>query len=50
MQAQLKKTEVDVQQMIRDRVKKVEEIKHSLEQNKVSNGVKVQRRPFSAVI
>ncbi|XP_040038674.2 E3 ubiquitin-protein ligase TRIM39 isoform X2 [Gasterosteus aculeatus] len=34
--AQLKKTEVDVQQMIRDRVKKVEEIKHSLEQNKAS--------------
>uniref|UniRef100_G3Q541 Si:dkey-46i9.6 n=1 Tax=Gasterosteus aculeatus TaxID=69293 RepID=G3Q541_GASAC len=34
--AQLKKTEVDVQQMIRDRVKKVEEIKHSVEQNKAS--------------
>ncbi|XP_031706864.1 E3 ubiquitin-protein ligase TRIM39 [Anarrhichthys ocellatus] len=34
--AQLKKTEIDVQQMIQDRVKKVEEIKHSLEQNKAS--------------
>ncbi|KAL6118383.1 uncharacterized protein ACO6RY_03192 [Pungitius sinensis] len=34
--AQLKKTEVDVQQMIRDRVKKVEEIKRSVEQNKAS--------------
>uniref|UniRef100_A0A665VIV7 Si:dkey-46i9.6 n=1 Tax=Echeneis naucrates TaxID=173247 RepID=A0A665VIV7_ECHNA len=34
--AQLKKTEIDVQQMIQDRVKKVEEMKHSLQLNKVS--------------
>ncbi|XP_008420804.2 uncharacterized protein LOC103472753 [Poecilia reticulata] len=34
--ALLKKTEIDVQQMIQDRVKKVEEIKHSVELNKVS--------------
>ncbi|MEQ2251388.1 hypothetical protein ILYODFUR_010436 [Ilyodon furcidens] len=34
--ALLKKTEIDVQQMIQDRVKKVDEIKHSLELNKVS--------------
>ncbi|XP_078132734.1 uncharacterized protein LOC144534602 [Sander vitreus] len=34
--AQLKKTEIDVQQMIQDRVTKVEEIKHSVEQNKAS--------------
>ncbi|XP_034020783.1 E3 ubiquitin-protein ligase TRIM39 isoform X2 [Thalassophryne amazonica] len=32
--ALLKKTEIDVQQMIQDRVKKVEEIKHSVELNK----------------
>ncbi|KAM9335531.1 uncharacterized protein ABDE67_020520 [Symphorus nematophorus] len=32
--AQLKRTEIDVQQMIQDRVKKVEEIKHSVELNK----------------
>lgn len=37
VQAQLKKTEIDVQQMIQDRVTKVEEIKHSVEQNKVSD-------------
>lgn len=36
MQALLKKTEIDVQQMIQDRVKKVEEIKHSVELNKAS--------------
>lgn len=36
VQAQLKRTEIDVQQMIQDRVKKVEEIKHSVELNKVS--------------
>lgn len=35
MQAQLKRTEIDVQQMIRDREKKMEEIKHSVELNKV---------------
>uniref|UniRef100_A0A3P9QA47 Si:dkey-46i9.6 n=1 Tax=Poecilia reticulata TaxID=8081 RepID=A0A3P9QA47_POERE len=34
--ALLKKTEIDVQQMIQDRVKKVEEIKHSVELNKAS--------------
>ncbi|XP_028261614.1 E3 ubiquitin-protein ligase TRIM7 isoform X2 [Parambassis ranga] len=34
--AQLKRTEIDVQQMIQDRVKKVEEIKHSVELNKTS--------------
>ncbi|TNN40680.1 Tripartite motif-containing protein 29 [Liparis tanakae] len=34
--AQLKKTEMDVQHMIQERVKKVEEIKHSVEQNKAS--------------
>ncbi|XP_050931658.1 LOW QUALITY PROTEIN: nuclear factor 7, brain [Lates calcarifer] len=34
--AQLKRTEIDVQQMIQDRVKKVEEMKHSLELNKAS--------------
>ncbi|XP_029382780.1 uncharacterized protein LOC115059257 [Echeneis naucrates] len=34
--AQLKKTEIDVQQMIQDRVKKVEEMKHSLQLNKAS--------------
>ncbi|XP_028419948.1 nuclear factor 7, ovary isoform X2 [Perca flavescens] len=34
--AQLKKTEIDVQQMIQERVTKVEEIKHSVEQNKAS--------------
>ncbi|XP_075307852.1 E3 ubiquitin-protein ligase TRIM39 isoform X2 [Odontesthes bonariensis] len=34
--AQLKRTEIDVQQMIQDRVKKVEEIKHSVELNKAS--------------
>uniref|UniRef100_A0AAZ1WXF8 Uncharacterized protein n=3 Tax=Oreochromis aureus TaxID=47969 RepID=A0AAZ1WXF8_OREAU len=34
--AQLKRTGIDVQQMIQDRVKKVEEIKHSVELNKAS--------------
>ncbi|XP_029311282.1 E3 ubiquitin-protein ligase TRIM39 [Cottoperca gobio] len=34
--AQLKRTEIDVQQMIQDREKKVEEIKHSVEGNKAS--------------
>ncbi|XP_015229119.1 PREDICTED: zinc finger protein RFP-like isoform X2 [Cyprinodon variegatus] len=34
--ALLKKTEIDVQQMIQERVKKVEEIKQSVELNKVS--------------
>ncbi|XP_030018105.1 E3 ubiquitin-protein ligase TRIM39 isoform X2 [Sphaeramia orbicularis] len=34
--ALLKRTEIDVQQMIQDRVKKVEEIKHSVELNKAS--------------
>uniref|UniRef100_A0A3Q3ARV6 Si:dkey-46i9.6 n=1 Tax=Kryptolebias marmoratus TaxID=37003 RepID=A0A3Q3ARV6_KRYMA len=34
--AQLKKTEIDVQQMVQDRMKKVEEIKLSVELNKVS--------------
>ncbi|XP_037531343.1 E3 ubiquitin-protein ligase TRIM7 [Nematolebias whitei] len=34
--AQLKKTEIDVQQMVVDRIKKVEEIKHSVELNKAS--------------
>lgn len=37
LQAQLKRTEIDVQQMIQDRVKKVEEIKHSVELNKVGS-------------
>lgn len=36
VQAQLKRTGIDVQQMIQDRVKKVEELKHSVELNKVS--------------
>lgn len=36
MQAQLKRTEIDVQQMMQDRVKKVEDIKHCVELNKVS--------------
>lgn len=36
VQAQLKKTEIDVQQMIQDRETKVEEIKHCVELNKVS--------------
>lgn len=36
VQAQLKRTEIDVQQMIQDRVKKVEEIKQCVELNKVS--------------
>ena len=35
MQAQLKRTEIAVQQMIEDREKKVGEIKHSVELNKV---------------
>ncbi|XP_054609280.1 nuclear factor 7, ovary isoform X1 [Dunckerocampus dactyliophorus] len=35
--AQLKKSQVEVQQMIQDRVKKVEEIKHSVELNKASS-------------
>ncbi|XP_045577777.1 E3 ubiquitin-protein ligase TRIM39 [Salmo salar] len=34
--AQLKKTEIDVQQMIQERLKKMEEIKHSVELNKSS--------------
>ncbi|XP_047192067.1 E3 ubiquitin-protein ligase TRIM7 isoform X2 [Scophthalmus maximus] len=34
--AQLKKTEMDVQQMIQDRVRKVEEIQHCVELNKAS--------------
>ncbi|XP_051258397.1 nuclear factor 7, ovary isoform X1 [Dicentrarchus labrax] len=34
--AQLKRTEIDVQEMIQERVKKVEEIKHSMELNKAS--------------
>ncbi|XP_056224807.1 nuclear factor 7, ovary isoform X1 [Seriola aureovittata] len=34
--AQLKRTEIDVQQMIQDRVKKMEDIKHSLELSKAS--------------
>nr|XP_029523175.1 uncharacterized protein LOC115133839 [Oncorhynchus nerka] len=34
--AQLKKTEIDVQQMIQERLKKMEEIKHSAELNKSS--------------
>ncbi|XP_056884314.1 nuclear factor 7, ovary isoform X2 [Takifugu flavidus] len=34
--AQLKRTEIDVQQMIQDREKKMEEIKHSVELNKAS--------------
>lgn len=41
VQAQLKRTEIDVQQKIQDRVKKVEEIRHSVELNKVSNKQKV---------
>nr|XP_019961646.1 PREDICTED: tripartite motif-containing protein 7-like isoform X1 [Paralichthys olivaceus] len=40
--AQLKRTEIDVQQMIQDRVKKVEEIKHSLELNKASARGEIQ--------
>ncbi|KAM4611623.1 uncharacterized protein ACJ7VT_012298 [Polymixia lowei] len=34
--AQLKRTEIDVQQMIQDRLTKVEEIKHSVEHHKAS--------------
>ncbi|TMS02463.1 E3 ubiquitin-protein ligase TRIM39 [Larimichthys crocea] len=34
--AQLKRTEIDVQQMMQDRVKKVEDIKHCVELNKAS--------------
>ncbi|XP_034712993.1 nuclear factor 7, ovary-like isoform X2 [Etheostoma cragini] len=41
--AQLKKTEIDVQQMIQDRVTKVEEIKHSVEQNKASAQREVEK-------
>ncbi|XP_074518463.1 uncharacterized protein LOC141784523 [Halichoeres trimaculatus] len=40
--AQLKRTEIDVQQMIQDRVKKVEDIKHAVELNKVSAQREVQ--------
>lgn len=36
VQAQVKRMEVDVQQMIQDRLQKVEEIKHSVELSKVS--------------
>lgn len=36
VQAQLKRTEIDVQQMIQERVSKVEEIQHSVQLNKVS--------------
>lgn len=35
VQAQLKRTEIDVQQMIQDREKKMGEIKHSVQLNKV---------------
>lgn len=34
VQAQLKRTEMDVQQMIQDRERKMEEIKHAVELNK----------------
>lgn len=46
VQAQLKRTEIDVQQMIQDRVKKVEEIKQSVELNKVSPP-EIKDRPLS---
>lgn len=39
MQAQLKRTEIDVQQMIQDRETKMEEIKHSVQLNKVGEEV-----------
>ncbi|XP_071315163.1 E3 ubiquitin-protein ligase TRIM39 [Trachinotus anak] len=50
--AQLKRTEIDVQQMIQDRVKKVEEIKHSLELNKASAQREVEEsmRVFSELV
>lgn len=37
VQAQMKRMEVDVEQMIQDRLQKVEEIKHSVELSKVSS-------------
>ncbi|XP_034531994.1 E3 ubiquitin-protein ligase TRIM58 [Notolabrus celidotus] len=40
--AQLKRTEIDVQQMIQDRVKKVDDIKHAVEHNKVSAQREIQ--------
>uniref|UniRef100_A0A3Q1FD41 E3 ubiquitin-protein ligase TRIM39-like n=1 Tax=Acanthochromis polyacanthus TaxID=80966 RepID=A0A3Q1FD41_9TELE len=46
--AQLKRTGIDVQQMIQDRVKKVEEIKHSVELNKVS--VEESMQVFSELV
>uniref|UniRef100_A0A3Q3JBB1 Uncharacterized protein n=1 Tax=Monopterus albus TaxID=43700 RepID=A0A3Q3JBB1_MONAL len=39
--AQLKRTEIDIQQMIQDRMKKVEEIKHSVELNKIEESMQV---------
>ncbi|KAJ8007621.1 hypothetical protein DPEC_G00096080 [Dallia pectoralis] len=40
--AQLLKTEIDVQQMIQERVKKVEEIKHSVKLNKSSTQMEIE--------
>ncbi|KAM3590594.1 uncharacterized protein V6R79_012379 [Siganus canaliculatus] len=40
--AQLKRTEIDVQQMIEDRVKKVDELKHSVELHKASTQREVE--------
>ncbi|KAM9836965.1 E3 ubiquitin-protein ligase TRIM39 [Aulostomus maculatus] len=40
--AQLKRTEIDVQQMIQERVKKVEEIKQSVELNKASTQQEIE--------
>ncbi|XP_041634707.1 nuclear factor 7, ovary-like isoform X2 [Cheilinus undulatus] len=40
--AQLKRTEMDVQQMIQERVKKVEDIKHAVELNKASAQREIQ--------
>ncbi|XP_036968012.1 E3 ubiquitin-protein ligase TRIM39 isoform X2 [Acanthopagrus latus] len=50
--AQLKRTEIDVQQMIQDRVKKVEEIKQCVELNKASAQREVEEsvRVFSELV
>uniref|UniRef100_A0A3Q3ADH1 Si:dkey-46i9.6 n=1 Tax=Kryptolebias marmoratus TaxID=37003 RepID=A0A3Q3ADH1_KRYMA len=50
--AQLKKTEIDVQQMVQDRMKKVEEIKLSVELNKASAKREIEEsmRVFSELV
>lgn len=50
VQAQLKRTEIDVQQMIQDRETKVEEIKHCVELNKVSLARQVRQRDAAATV